>query len=567
MNGANVYLFVLLISSLEYFIISSPRTFVVETPSGPVRGLVLRTVWNSVKYSSFKGIPYAKPPLGDLRFKPPVPKEPWKGVLNAFEEGNMCPQSDYVTSVFSGHEDCLYLNVYTREMIFKGKVRLRPVMVWLYGGGYMSGHCNSSLYGPDFFMEEDVVLVTFNYRLSVLGFLALNHPNATGNAGLKDQQLAFQWVQSNIAAFGGDPEQVTIFGESAGSTSIGFHMLSERSRGLFRRSISMSGTPLCPWAYHTPEQMIHNAYKLAGFLNYVPKSRDDLLNYLRHAPAIKLIRAAEKVDLNILPFRPTIENPDIDPTNSSFLTECPIAKYHNGDFYHHDMMLGYTRNEILLFLGPPIGVANMIDWARKYLQSINTYNEKYTKEPIALFAQIICNFFNTSYNKLEKIAMDILFSGPIDLTQRLITTHNKGHSTYYYRLSYQSKYSWHIVDHNPLNGTAHFDDVGYIFNSNALRAPTNPRHRFNRFRKKMVKLWANFAKYGDPTPKNHSRSHLDVNWTNSGHNGLQLDINTVSTMHKRLIDAKTESFERLYYRVLPLVSSCVNKPIRFLNCV
>lgn len=141
-------------------------------------------------------------------------------------------------------------------------------MVWLYGGGYMSGHCNSSLYGPDFFMEEDVVLVTFNYRLSVLGiiitndissfeinflwlpnlgnlywirriliilpgFLALNHPNATGNAGLKDQQLAFQWVQSNIAAFGGDPEQVTIFGESAGSTSIGFHMLSERSRGTF----------------------------------------------------------------------------------------------------------------------------------------------------------------------------------------------------------------------------------------------------------------------------------------------------------------------------------------------
>ncbi|XP_060832112.1 juvenile hormone esterase-like isoform X2 [Bombus pascuorum] len=467
MNGTNVYLFVLLISSLQYFIISSPRTFVVKTPSGPVRGLVLRTVWNSVKYSSFKGIPYAKPPLGDLRFKPPVPKEPWKGVLNAFKEGNMCPQSNYITSEFSGHEDCLYLNVYTREMVFKDKVRLRPVMVWLYGGGYMSGHCNASLYGPDFFMEEDVVLVTFNYRLSVLGFLALNHPNATGNAGLKDQQLAFQWVQSNIAAFGGDPEQVTIFGESAGSTSIGFHMLSERSRGLFRRSISMSGTPLCPWAYHTPEQMIQNAYKLASFLNYVPKSRDDLLNYLRHTPAIKLIRAAEKINLNILPFRPTIENPEIDPTNSTFLTECPITKYHNGDFYHHDIMLGYTRNEILLFLGR----------------------------------------------------------------------------------------------------TAHFDDVGYIFHSNALRAPTNPRHRFNRFRKKMVKLWANFAKYGNPTPKNHNCSHLDVNWTNSGHNGLQLDINTVSTMHKRLIDAKTESFERLYYRILPLVSSCVNKPIKFLNCV
>lgn len=139
-----------------------------------------------------------------------------------------------------------------KQVEFKKGMNLRPVMVWIHGGGYFSGYGNSSLYGPDFFLEEDVVLVSFNYRLGVLGtysfirfrktrlkfsirssgFLALKHPNATGNAGLKDQRLVFQWVQNNIAAFGGDPNRVTIFGESAGSTSVGFHILSERSKGL-----------------------------------------------------------------------------------------------------------------------------------------------------------------------------------------------------------------------------------------------------------------------------------------------------------------------------------------------
>ncbi|XP_026300495.1 esterase B1 [Apis mellifera] len=555
------FVLALLISTFPYEITNSLKTPVVRTPSGPVRGLILRTVWHSIKYSSFKGIPYAKPPLGDLRFKPPVPIDPWKRVLHAYEEGSVCAQWDYLSLVYMGREDCLFLNVFTQEVEFKKGMNLRPVMVWIHGGGYFSGYGNSSLYGPDFFLEEDVVLVSFNYRLGVLGFLALKHPNATGNAGLKDQRLVFQWVQNNIAAFGGDPNRVTIFGESAGSTSVGFHILSERSKGLFLRSISMSGTPLCPWAYHSPEEMIRNAHQLAAVLGYVPKNHDDLVNYLRQAPLMELVSASTKVEMNLLPFRPTIEDPDIDPSNSSVITECPITKYHNGDLYRHDVMLGYTHDEVFFFFGPPIGVANTINWAKKYLQNAARMSKDIDEEPRqALLARVVNDLVKASFKQVKKIGMDVFFSGPIDLTQRFLARHNKGHPVYYYQLSYQSKYAMHKFKGNPLNGTAHFDDVGYIFNSKSIRAPSNPKSSFNRFRKKMVTLWANFAKYGNPTPKNFS---FDVKWIKSEKEGFQLDINTISTMHKRLIDKKTEYVEKLLYKLFPLITSCVKKPANF----
>ncbi|OAD59462.1 Esterase B1, partial [Eufriesea mexicana] len=559
------FLCVLVISFSQFLITSFRRTPIVRAPIGPIRGTVLHTVWNAIEYSSFKGIPYAKPPLGDLRFKPPVPTDRWKKVLNAFKEGSVCPQSDFATSELTGCEDCLYLNVYTRELKFKSRLQLKPVMVWIHGGGYFSGYSNSSLYGPDFFLEADVVFVSFNYRLGVLGFLALDHPNATGNAGLKDQQLALQWVQNNIAAFGGNPKQVTIFGESAGSTSIGFHMLSERSRGLFLRSISMSGTPLCPWAFHTPEEMIRNAHKLAHVLGFIPKDKDDLLNYLRQTPALHLANAAKDVDLNFLPFRPTIENPHTDLSNSTFLTECPITKYHNGDFYHHDTMLGYTRDELVMFLGPSIRVANMIDWAKRYLQNIDKHNLGIISKPTNLMAEFVTNLVKSSLKSLMKVGMDIFFSSPIDLTQRLLAKHNTGHPNYYYRLSYETKYAMHRLQNNPLNGTAHFDDVGYIFNAKSLHAPIDPKDKFNLFRKKMVTLWTNFAKYGDPTPKNFNQSTFDVTWIDSGNEGFQLDINTMSTMKKRLVDQKTADYEKLLYRILPMTTSCVKKPMNFLD--
>ncbi|KOC67061.1 Venom carboxylesterase-6 [Habropoda laboriosa] len=546
----------LLISSSKYLFTNSQYTPIVRTPSGLVRGTILRTVWNGVEYSSFKGIPYAKPPLGDFRFKPAVPIRRWIKVLNAYKEGSVCPQSDSITSAIVGHEDCLYLNVFTPETVFKNPVHLRPVMVWIHAGGYRTGYSNSSLYGPDFFLEEDVVFVSFNYRLGVLGFLALNHPDATGNAGLKDQNLVLRWVQRNIAAFGGDPKQVTLFGESAGGTSVSFHALSKKSRGLFQRSISMSGTSLCPWSSHTPQEMIANALQLAAFLGIAPIDIDDLLIQFRKTPATKLIEATTYVSLNFLPFRPTIESPAVDRENSTFLAECPVKLYQKGDFYHHPMMLGFTHDEVLTFLASPMDVANMVVSIKKYFEDIVKSDYDIPGELADQIAQHIRNMNYANFRKLTKIVMDITFIGPIDLTQRLLAEHNSDYPIYYYRLSYQTEYSMHKLNNNSLNGTAHFDDVGYIFNAQSLHAPTDPKNEFNRFRKKMVSLWANFAKFGDPTPKCLNNSKFDVTWVNSGIDGLQLDIDSNLTMHHRLIDEETETYEKLLNSLLPLMTPC-----------
>ncbi len=184
------------------------------------------------------GIPYAAPPVGQLRWKPPQPAKPWTGVRQAVKFGNSCPQL-----LASSTEDCLYLNVYQPTTPASGP---RPVMVWVHGGAYMVG--SGGQYDPSLYAaQHGAVVVSFNYRLGPLGFLALpslaaeSPDHASGQYGLMDQQAALRWVQQNIAAFGGDPHNVTVFGESAGASSICEQIASPTAAGLFQHAIAESG--------------------------------------------------------------------------------------------------------------------------------------------------------------------------------------------------------------------------------------------------------------------------------------------------------------------------------------
>ena len=214
---------------------------VVPTDAGKVRGAV--TDDGSIV---FRGIPFAAPPVGDLRWKPPQPVEPWDDVLVAVEEAATCPQSNQGWNAFamkSTSEDCLYLNVRTPDL---SPDKPLPVMVWIHGGGNVAGGAADVIEGT--LHRRGVVLVSSQYRLGALGFMA--HPaftaesaqGASGNYAFMDDQAALRWVQKNIAAFGGDPHNVTIFGESAGGQHVGMHLLSPGSRGLFQRAIEESGT-------------------------------------------------------------------------------------------------------------------------------------------------------------------------------------------------------------------------------------------------------------------------------------------------------------------------------------
>ncbi|THD62726.1 carboxylesterase family protein [Phenylobacterium sp.] len=211
----------------------------VKVAQGALHGATVGDV------TSFKNIPFAAPPVGDLRWRPPQPAKPWSGVREAVDYGPMCMQMRQVTGQVNQSEDCLQLNVWTPAG-FKPGAKL-PVMVWIHGGSFTGGSGTMPLYDGTQFAKRGVVLVTVNYRLGRLGFFA--HPALTAeqpgqplaNYGMMDNLAALRWVQANIAAFGGDPKNVTAFGESAGGILINDLMASPKAQGLFAKAISESG--------------------------------------------------------------------------------------------------------------------------------------------------------------------------------------------------------------------------------------------------------------------------------------------------------------------------------------
>ncbi|HEY0767777.1 MAG TPA: carboxylesterase family protein, partial [Steroidobacteraceae bacterium] len=214
-----------------------PAHRVIETNSGAVAG-------SGNDVLAFKGIPFAAPPVGSLRWRPPQPPLPWQGVRDATRFGEDCVQTPYVIPTGQGvSEDCLTINVWTSA---HGTGRHRAVMVFIYGGAFVGGSSAYPLYDGVKLAALGVVVVSFNYRAGIFGFLA--HPmlsaespeHASGNYGLLDQIAALKWVRTNIEAFGGDPGRVTVFGESAGAVSIAVLMTSPLVRGLFRQAILQS---------------------------------------------------------------------------------------------------------------------------------------------------------------------------------------------------------------------------------------------------------------------------------------------------------------------------------------
>lgn len=228
----------------------------IHTRLGTIIGKKVETSFNGKtgKVNAFRGIPYAEPPSGSRRFRKPVPKANLANPFNASDFGPACPQDlfmmmGWVPGYPYVDENCLSVNVFTPEHAKElGSHRNYAVIVWIYGGAYVIGQ--SKMYsGENLTMVGDVIVVTVNYRVTSLGFLSTGSSKYPGNAGLWDQQLAIKWVHDNIADFGGDPNRVTIFGESAGGSSVLFQALFPGNKGLFQRLIAESGSPLCPWAY------------------------------------------------------------------------------------------------------------------------------------------------------------------------------------------------------------------------------------------------------------------------------------------------------------------------------
>lgn len=316
---------------------------------GRLRGIRLMAPGGPV--SAFLGIPFAEPPVGPRRFLPPEPKRPWPGVLDATAFQSVCYQ--YVDTLYPGFEgtemwnpnrelseDCLYLNVWTP---YPRPASPTPVLVWIYGGGFYSGASSLDVYDGRFLAQaEGTVLVSMNYRVGAFGFLALpGSREAPGNVGLLDQRLALQWVQENVAAFGGDPMSVTLFGESAGAASVGMHLLSPPSRGLFHRAVLQSGAPNGPWATVGVGEARRRATLLARLVGCPPGGAGgndtELVACLRTRPAQDLVDH----EWHLLPQESVFRFSFVPVVDGDFLSDTPEALINAGDFHGLQVTSGW----------------------------------------------------------------------------------------------------------------------------------------------------------------------------------------------------------------------------------
>ncbi|KAH9368631.1 hypothetical protein HPB48_004650 [Haemaphysalis longicornis] len=302
---------------------------VVYTKSGYVMGRT--NVFFNKPIDTFLGIPFAEPPLRELRFRKPMPTKPWEGIYNAVQKPFPCLQYDtFVTKRISidasnSTEDCLYLNVWTPALHCNTIERCgaKSVIVFFHGGGFDTGGSSYFFYdGTQLAALGDLVVVVPNYRLGVFGFLSAGHPDAPGNMGLLDQLAALQWVRDNIVHFGGRPESVTLVGQSAGAMSVGFHMLSPLSRGLFRRAILQSGSPylLQPASVKAGVERVEQLADVLGCADEnvtLSSHRHHVLECLRWANASALMAANKELNiLNPISYFPRTETTSCPKTRA-----------------------------------------------------------------------------------------------------------------------------------------------------------------------------------------------------------------------------------------------------------
>ncbi|KAJ2951270.1 hypothetical protein O0L34_g5671 [Tuta absoluta] len=491
----------------------------VQVEQGWLEGEQLDSVSGDGRFFSFKGIPYAAPPVGKLRFKAPQPLVSWQGVRKATQHGPKCPQRDiFSKQIIPGSEDCLYLNVYTKDISPKSPL---PVMVFIHGGGFKSGSGDEDFYGGDFLVHHGVVLVTINYRLDALGFLCLDTEEVPGNAGLKDQVAALKWVQKNIFAFGGDPTNVTIFGESAGGSSTALHVLSPLSKGLFKRAIPMSGVPFCDWSIpFEPRKRAFTLGKILGFETEDPKA---LLEYLQSLPAEKFvdtnptIMGFEEKSYNMLKmyhFTPVVEK---NFGQHHFMTEEPLEALKQGHVNDVDVLIGNTDQETI------VGIPSFVDLLKMYDRYPEVFVprkilNKSTPGKILEIAERIRKYYfgdkpidKTSMKEAVTYFSEVCFTYDVNKYTNLLLSGKPGSSKVYrYRFSCVSERNifGKYGQEYGITGASHLEDLMYLFDAKSVKLPLDRNSESYKMIQQTCALFTNFAKYGNPTPD----SSLGFTW-------------------------------------------------------
>jgi len=463
---------------------------VVNTTYGSVRGSL--QVNGSHPIARFLGIPFAKPPLGQLRFRPPQEPEPWSQVKDAVQYSKRCMQphqSSQNSSLFG--EDCLYLNIFTPLDTPSNKSL--PVMVYIHGGGYVVGSGNQ--YIGTSLAKKGVVVVAFNYRLHMFGFMSMEDDNLPGNYGMLDQIAALKWVQRDISNFGGDPNQVTVFGESAGSSSVSLLIMSPLAKGLFQRAILQSGVALSPWGYHHPGNRISAKMSARAVALYVGcndlELPDKLITCLQNVDAKELIRKSNQVmnsfglSLNI---GPRVE------TTYGFLPDLPHVILENDSFNHVDTMHGFCTDESQFFIARSKGILKTQSYAERTEKIMHVWLKQMTDLDQQSIYQLLRNNYGNDQRDRLKSQDDIAFIGPIltELKLHVLNAAEKRH--YLYEFNYRPSYSLQAA----WVSAVHANDVRFVWGLKPNYGHKRTTAADYQVSHKVQEMWTNFAKSGNP---------------------------------------------------------------------
>lgn len=440
----------------------------VATEQGKVQGKAI----NNGKVKAFLGLPYAAPPVGDLRWKAPRPPVRWKAKRDATRFGAHCAQGrvfdDMVFQDGAASEDCLFLNVYAPANA-TGKSRL-PVMFWIHGGGYSGGASSEPRHNGDFLPLKGVVLVTINYRLGVFGFLATSdlakeaHGEA-GNYGLLDMVAALSWVKNNIGSFGGNPANVTIFGESAGSFAVSTLMASPAARGLFHKAIGESGSAL---GSGPDNQTV--AEREQADNKWVDSLGVKSLEELRALPTEKILETART------------KRGGFNPVVDGKVVVEPVAEtYAAGKQAHVPLLAGWNRDEAGLGAGTTVE-----EWKARakdlFKDRAEAFLKLYPGETDQQAARSAADYNGDAF---------IVFG-----TWKWVEAHRKTGESAVYRYRFElpalpSKY-------HPGTAVFHSDDIEYVFGTLDTRPGATIRSEDRKMSEQMMSYWTNFARTGDP---------------------------------------------------------------------
>jgi carboxylesterase type B len=476
---------------------------VLQLPNGQIRGREAVTLENRT-FFAFEGVPYAAPPIGPLRFKAPQPPENWDDVLDTTHVEVVCFQTS--SNNDNESEDCLYVNVYGPAL----ETDYLPVMVFIHGGGFVDG----ASYGfqPDLFINHEVMLVTINYRLGAFGFLSTQDEIIPGNNGLKDQQLALQWIQDNIYLFGGDPGKVTIFGQSAGSASCAYQLLNQKSVDLFQGAILESGTFLSPWAFQRRAREI--AFTTAAFLNSTFETSDDsqaLLEFLQSVDARDLDAAAEKYhnmeysfeDVEILQgfyWAPVVEVKNED----AFITKNMYGLLQAGNVVKVPTLLGITSEENLVFNSDPATLQSMaeafdqqLDWVVPNDMQISDQTNRTD------MGRMIRELYTSGEPFADHLGDTVRFTSDTSFTRSVIKhaeLYSQFAETYFYIFSYDGALGHGNVHYDGAESVGHSEDTYYLFCSGQDCDASGYPEQDQVIRDRLLMIWTDFAKYQNPTP-------------------------------------------------------------------